>query len=327
MIKIPVLAPDITDKEKQYVSMAMASGWVGSKGTFIDGLEEKFAKFIGVDHAITCSSGTTALQLALMAIGIRPEHEVHVPKNTFIATKNMALLSTTKVIEHEHDDTWNMPIKELKNAKPGVILGVHLYGNPLDLGKWDMKRHLLIEDCAQALGSKYRGKRLGSFGEVSTFSLHSAKMVTTGEGGMVCTDDANVASAVRQLKNHCMQRPYEHRGLGFNFRMTNIQAAMGLAQMERINELMEKKNEITKFYDKNLSDKFIRQKQTGGSEVVKYLNVYRHDNAANIALKLGDMGIETRPGFISNDFIGLPSSTTLTNSELKYVVDAANSLA
>jgi perosamine synthetase len=327
MIKIPVLEPDIIDKEKHYVRMALDSGWIGAKGTFVDGFEEKFAKFIGVEHAITCSSGTTALQLALMSCGIRPEHEIHVPKNTFIATKNMALLSSTKVIEHGYDDTWNMSMRELQHSKPSVILGVHLYGNPLELGRWDSKRHLLIEDCAQALGSKYRGKRVGSFGKASTFSFHSAKMVTTGEGGMVCTDDDNVAKSVRYLKNHCMEKPYDHKGLGFNFRMTNLQAAIGLAQMERINELIEKKKEITKFYDKHLSDKFIRQKQTSGSDVVKYLNVYRHENAESIAQRLGEVGIETRPGFCSKDFISFPSSTKITESELKYVCDHANTLA
>lgn len=326
-MKIPLCEPDLGPREANYVRMAIDSGWVGGRGTFIDGFEEKFARFVGVDYAITCSSGTAALQLALMACGINPQTNVYTAQNTFIASKNMARLLTPRVSEFASDNTWNMPIKATSKLAPGVILGVHLYGNPLNLHHWDRKRHMLIEDCAQALGSRYYGKRLGSFGKASIFSFHSAKMLTTGEGGMVCTDDANVAKAVCALKNHCMERPYVHTGLGFNFRMTNIQAAMGLGQLERIDELMGRKREITRFYDSHLDKCFVRQKPTGGSDVVKWLNAYSHPRAAEIARKLADRGIETRPGFIGDDIIGLPSSTKLTDSELSYICEAANAAA
>ena len=321
--RIPFAEPDLTSLESEYVQKAMSSGWVGSKGDYIDKFEEAFAKYIGVDHAITTSSGTSALQLAYLACGLRDPKTITVPENTFIATRNMATLITSQVmVKSSEDDTWNLKLSECNSD---FVVGVHLYGNPVDMGQVYRAKYTFIEDCAQALGSRHRWKKCGSFGKASVFSFHSAKMITTGEGGVVCTDDANVARRVRHLKNQSMTEPYKHDGLGFNFRMTNIQAAMGLAQLERIDELIDKKRAITKFYEENLSDGFIRQKDTPHSFIVKWANAFRTNGPSGpIQAHLLQSGIETRPGFSDDHTIVLPCSTKLTKDQLEFIVTEAN---
>jgi perosamine synthetase len=327
MERIPFSEPNIGDLEKEYVKKALDSGWVGSKGDFIDKFEEKFAKYIGVDYAVTCSSGTTALQLAYLACGMQ-NRTVTVPKDTFIATKNMAVLLTPNVHEIDGDsDTWNI---RLKGLTTDYVVGVHLYGNPIDCGQLYRSPFKLIEDCAQSLGSRHRWKKCGAHGIASTFSFHSAKMITTGEGGMVCTNFKSIADMVRLLKNQAMIEPYKHRGLGFNYRMTNLQAAMGLAQLERIDEFIDKKREATKFYNENLSDKFIRQEDTPHSFVVHWANAYHLTTGVaceKVKTNLLQSGIETRPGFIGDNTIVLPCSTKLTKENLEYVVREADKQA
>ena len=325
-MKIPFCEPNLSQLEKQYVNEAINSSWVGSRGDFIDRFEEKFAKFIGVRYAITCSSGTTALQLAYMACGMGGPASVTIPRDTFIATRNMAVLLCQNVREAEAcADTWNISID---NVDTHFVVGVHLYGNPCDMGSVYKDKFRFIEDCAQSIGSKFKGKMTGSFGLASAFSFHSAKTMTTGEGGMVCTNDEDVAKRVRMLKNHAMTEPYKHMGLGFNYRMTNVQAAMGLAQLERIGEFIKHKKMVTEFYDKHLSSNLSRQKNTRKSEVVKWANAYRHDEAGRIRAALVADGIETRPGFTDTDnTIVLPCSTLLTDTQLSYIVECVNSYA
>lgn len=321
-IKIPFSEPNLGLLEKQYLNEALNSGWIGGSGNFISRFEEKFAKYIGVSHAITCSSGTSALMLSYHAIGVNANTKVIVPDNTFIATFNMARLFTTMVqTEAVHEDTWTLKLNDIKDS---VGVAVHLYGNPCDMGQVYKKKFPLIEDCAQSLGSKYRGKMTGSYGLASIFSFHSAKMLTTGEGGMVCTNNDEVAKRVRHLKNQSMIEPYKHTGMGYNFRMTNLQAALGLAQLERIDEFVAKKKHITKFYNENLDKKFIRQKDQRNSDVVHWANAYKIENAKAIRDKLSEAGIETRPGFLGEDVIVLPCSTKLTQIELEYIVEQAN---
>ena len=323
-MKISLVQPNIGEKEREYVNKALESGWVGGKGEYIDRFEEKFAKYIGVEHAITCSSGTAALQLAYLASGIHSTSKVTVPDTTFRATWNMARLYTPNVIEKPvEESTW---VIKLENLESEFVVGVHLYGNPVDMGQVYRNKYVFIEDCAQSLGSTHRGKKSGSFGTTSIFSFHSAKTMTTGEGGMVCTSSKVIADKVRELKNHCMVQPYIHKGLGFNFRMTNLQAALGLAQLERLEELLSLKRYITKFYNENLDKSFQRQVITPKSNVVCWLNTYKHQQANHLRRELGAFGIETRPGFLGENYIALPSSTTLTQGELEYVVESANNL-
>lgn len=324
MIKIPFSEPDLGPKEREYLLQAYDSGWIGGKGDFIDKFEAKFAKYIGVDYAITCSSGTTALMLAYHACGMNRESKVVIPDTTFIATINMARLFTEKIEAHSvNKDTWTLPLNDIKGA---YAVGVHLYGNPCDMGNVYKDKFPFIEDCAQALGSKFKGKMVGSFGLASCFSFHSAKGLTSGEGGMVCTSNKSVADRVKLLKNHCMTEPYHHFGLGYNCRMTNLQAAIGLGQLERIDELSAKKRAITKFYEENLSAKFIRQRDQRNSYLVKWANAFR---ITGVDLKkfrnvLLQSGIETRPGFLHDDTIVFPCSTKLTPDQLAYICSTAN---
>lgn len=323
-MRIPFSEPDLGQKEKEYLNKAIDSGWIGGKGDFIDKFEQKFAKYIGVDHAITCSSGTTALMLAYHAIGINSATKVIVPDDTFIATYNMARMFTAQVEQRSVDkDTWTMNLNDINGA---VGVGVHLYGNPCDMGSVYKKKFPFIEDCAQSLGSKFKGKMCGSYGLASIFSFHSAKGLTTGEGGMVCTSNDEVARRVRHLKNQSMTEPYKHTGMGYNCRMTNLQAAIGLAQLERIDEISAKKRAITKFYDENLSKNFIRQKEQRNSYQVKWANAYRHSNASHIRRELADL-IETRPGFVGNDTIVFPCSTMLSQANLEFIVRETNRVA
>lgn len=320
---IPFCEPNIGELEKEYVNEAISSGWVGSKGEFIDKFEDKFAKYIGVDYAITCSSGTSALCLAYNAIGVYENTKVVVPDDTFIAPYNQARIFTQKVERVPVDDqTWTL---NLNNYEDCVVTCVHLYGNPCDMGQVYKHKFTLIEDCCESLGSKYRGKQCGSFGEVSCFSFHSAKIITTGEGGIICTNSKEIANRVRHLKNQSMIEPYKHTGMGWNYRMTNIQAAMGLAQLKRIDELIDIKRRITKFYNENLDDKYIRQKDQKHSDVVKWANAYKLSfSSSEVRSALLQSHIETRPGFKGDNTIVFPSSTKLTQGDLEYVCRRAN---
>jgi perosamine synthetase len=321
-MRIPFAEPNIGDREKEYVSQALDSGWVGGKGEFIDRFEAKFAKYIGVDHAITCSNGTMALLLAYHACGMGSQHRVVMPDTTFISTLNMATILTKNIeLRTVEKDTWTLNLNDIKDA---FGVAVHLYGNPCDMGQVYRKKFPLIEDCAESLGSKYRGKMVGSYGLASIFSFHSAKTITTGEGGMVCTNNDEVARRVRHLKNQSMSEPYKFTGMGYNARMTNVQAAMGLAQLERVDELNDIKRQQTRFYNDNLGKNFIRQKVQRNSDPVMWANAYRNDRAPEIRQKLAQAGIETRPGFLGDDVIVFPCSTKLSQGDLDFIVGEAN---
>lgn len=326
MINIPFLSPNIGQKEREYINQAIDSGWIGSKGDFIDRFESKFAKYIGVQYAITCSSGTSALFLAYLACGMTPESKVLTTHHTFAATYNMASVISRDVKLVKSDlNTWNLNPVKVDNCN--FFIGVHLYGNPCDMGALYKTNYTFIEDCAQSLGSTFKGKQTGSFGHASCFSFHSAKTITTGEGGMVCTNDKSIADKVRHFKSHCMTEPYLHDNLGWNFRMTNIQSAMGLAQLERIDELISNKLTIQQRYIDNLSNLYIRQEDTRNSKVVKWANAFRVEGASEIRTKLKEKGIDTRPGFNREDIVVFPSGTLLSQHEQDYIISCANEIA
>ena len=188
---------------------------------------------------------------------------------------------------------------------------------------------ITIEDCAEALGSCYQGKRVGTFGALSVFSFYGNKTLTTGEGGMVCTNNRAYALKVRHLKNQAMIEPYIHDQVGYNYRMTNLQAAIGCAQLERIAELIEKKVKITSFYRSLLDlESFIpldKDYLLAGAANVLWMNAFHVQSSYQFRLYMESQGIETRPGFNpSSDIVLLPSGTTLTEEDIKYVCDRAN---
>ncbi len=322
-MKVPFYEPDLSPLESEYVTEAMQSGWVGSKGDFIDEFEVAFAKYIGVKYAVTCSNGTSALFLAYLACGMTNDSKVIAPYYTFAATYNMANCISKQVKLIKGDSaTWNLAPQQVDDCD--IFVSVHLYGNPCDMGQLWKSTYAFIEDCAQSLGSEFKGKKVGSFGKASCFSFHSAKTITTGEGGMVCTNDKDVADKVRHLKNHSMTEPYKHDQLGWNFRMTNMQAAMGLAQLERIGEILDKKKNVTKRYDTHLHKNFIRQMPTRSSTIHKWANAYQHPLAEKIRIALKEQDIETRPGFNREDVIVFPSASTLTVDQQDRVIEEAN---
>lgn len=259
---IPVSEPLLDGNELAYVTDCVRSGWVSSLGEYIPRFEAEFARFCGVRHAVAVSNGTVALHLALETLGIGPGDEVIVPTLTFVATANAVhYTGATPVFVDSEPTTWNLDPAMLSRAVTGrtrAIIPVHLYGHPADLQPIleVAEGHQLhvIEDAAEAHGAQYRGRRVGSFGTLNCFSFYGNKIVTTGEGGIITTDDDALAGKMRHLRDHGMspERRYWHPVIGYNYRMTNLQAALGVAQMERVEKFIEKKRWIAQTYNRYL---------------------------------------------------------------------------
>ncbi len=262
--RIPVYRPDLSGNERRYVLECMDSTWISSLGEFIQRFENAVARETGAKHAIAVCNGTVALHLALHCLDIGPGDEVIVPTFTYIASVNtIAQTGATPVFADSRVGDWNLDPSDLERritARTKAIMPVHLYGAPCDMRaitKIAQARGLrVIEDCAEALGSRIEGKHVGTFGNVATLSFFGNKTVTTGEGGMVITNDDALAARLRQTKGQgqSLTRRYWHEILGFNYRMTNIEAAIGVAQMERVAQLLARKNDIAQQYRRLLAD-------------------------------------------------------------------------
>ncbi len=261
---IPIAEPSIGGEELNNVMEAVKSGWISSKGKFITKFEESFANYCGVSYGIAVSNGTVALHLALKALGITKGDEVIVPTLTFIATANAVKYCNAKpVFVDSPPDYWCInpeKIEEKITDKTKAIIPVHLYGHPCDMDwiKDIAKEHNLyiIEDAAEAHGAEYKGKKVGSLGDISCFSFYGNKIMTTGEGGMCLTNDEELAEKMRILRDHGMNpnKRYWYDVIGFNYRMTNLQAAIGVAQVKKLDEFIGKKREIAKIYNSYLKD-------------------------------------------------------------------------
>ena len=256
--RIPVAAPSLEGNEERYVLDCLKSTWISSTGAYIERFESAFAEFCGVKHASSCSNGTTALHLALLALGVGPGDEVIVPTLTFVATANAVVYCGGRpVFVDVQPDTWNIDpalIEAKITPRTKGIIVVHLFGHSVDMdpvASIARRRGLfVVEDAAQAHGAEYKGKRVGSLGDVATFSFFGNKIITTGEGGMVVTNDAAIASRIGLLKNHGMDpdRRYWHPIVGYNYRMTNVTAAIGFAQIEKVGRQLERRREIAAEY-------------------------------------------------------------------------------
>jgi perosamine synthetase len=257
-IKYPVYQPSLNGNEKKYVNECLDSSWISGKGKFINEFESAFAKYIDTKHAATVCNGTVALHLALEALGIGEGDEVIVPTLTYIASVNAITYSGAKAVFVDSlQDTWQMNpddvVKKITKATR-AILCVHLYGHPCDMEKLinvaKVNNLFLIEDCAEAIGSKYKGQYVGTFGDVATFSFYGNKTITTGEGGMVVTNDETLHDRLVHLRGQGLAkyREYWHDAIGYNYRMTNICAAIGLAQLEQIDEILAKKRQVANWY-------------------------------------------------------------------------------
>jgi perosamine synthetase len=261
---IPISQPSIGEKEIAYVTDAVKSGWVSSLGKYIDMFEEKFAIYCGTKYAVATSNGTTALHLALVSLGITAEDEVIIPDLTFVATGSAVKYIGAKVVTVDIDeDTLCISPEAIKKAitsKTKAIIPVHLYGHPAnmeEINKIAKECNLfVVEDAAEAHGAEVNGKKVGSLSDAGVFSFYGNKIITSGEGGMITTNDDKLYKKMKYLRDHAMskEKRYWHTDVGFNYRMTNLQAALGVAQFERIDELLDKKKEIFEWYQKELKD-------------------------------------------------------------------------
>lgn len=353
----PVYSPSLNGNEKKYVNECLDSTWISSKGKFINKFETEFAQFINVDYAASVCNGTVALHLALLALGISAEDEVIVPTLTYIASVNAISYSGAKPIFVDSlSDSWQIDPEDVKKKitnKTKAIMVVHLYGHPCDmdqLSKIAKENNLfLIEDCAEAIGSKYKNKHVGSFGDISTFSFFGNKTITTGEGGMVVTNNKSLHEKVVKLKGQglALNREYWHDIIGYNYRMTNIQAAIGLAQLEYVDKILLKKRDISSFYNKSFQNSKYKFHTSVGDIYNSYwmcsILVPDENSRDYVRMELNKVGIETRPIFypvhtmpmyfnnngnfpIANDLasrgINLPSYPDLSEKDLSYIVSS-----
>lgn len=259
--RIPVANPDIGREEEELVLDAIRSGWISSQGPYVRRFEEEFARWLGVKHAIAVSNGTVALHLALLALGVGPGDEVIVPDLTFASPANMVILTGARpVFVDVTKEYWCIDPEDFKrkiSEKTKAVIVVHLYGHPADMDEiLEIAREnniYVIEDAAEAHGSEYKGRKVGTLGDIATFSFYGNKTITTGEGGMVVTNNDELADKIRLMRDHGMKPRYWHIVLGFNYRMSSLQAALGLAQLRKIDKLLERKRRIARIYEEILS--------------------------------------------------------------------------
>lgn len=308
---IPVYQPYFSGREKEYVNQCLDSTWISSKGEFINKFERGFADFIGAEHATTVSNGTVAIHLALEALGIGPGDEVIVPTLTYIASVNTILQTgATPVFVDSLENTWQIDPEDVKrkiSPKTKAVMAVHLYGLPCNMDPLVSicKEHqiFLVEDCAEAFGSKYKGQHAGTFGDIATFSFFGNKTITTGEGGMVVAKNKDILEKAYHLKNQGVSptREYWHDRVAYNYRMTNICAAIGLAQLENASEILEKKRQIAEWYKQDLEGLPLKthdeQPETIHSFWMCSIAVDDAGNRSNLRNRLKNEGIETRPLF------------------------------
>jgi len=352
---IPVSEPNIGKKEEFYVLKAVRSGWVSSLGKYVEKFEKNFAKYCGRKHAASICSGTAALHLALLALGIKKGDEIIVPNFAFIAVANAVLyVGATPVLVDSEIDTWNVDaqkIEEKINYKTKAIIVVHTYGNPCDIDALTniAKKHnlFIIEDAAEAHGAEYKNKKCGSFGDVSCFSFYGNKTITTGEGGMCLTDNDDLYQKILVLRDHGMEKgkKYWHEVVGYNYRLTNLQAALGCAQLEKIEKFIKIKRKNAELYKKFLKDVpwiILPIEKPNTINTYWMFSVLVKDKSRDLILrKLKDNGVDGRIFFypacdmppykkfksggldvsrkIAYSGLNLPSSTKITAEEIKYI--------
>ncbi|MBV8534344.1 MAG: aminotransferase class I/II-fold pyridoxal phosphate-dependent enzyme [Alphaproteobacteria bacterium] len=261
---VQIAQPDLSHDELRAVVDALLSTWISSKGSYIEAFERDFASFNGIRHGIAVSNGTVALHLALVALGIGPGDEVIVPDLTFAATINAVLYcGATPVIIDVDAGTWTMSLAQVERActeRTRAVIPVHLYGRPAEIGPIaefaKSRRIFVVEDCAEAHGATYAGRLVGQFSDIACFSFYGNKIVTTGEGGMCLTDSERLAATLLELRSHGMKSGggYWHEVVGFNYRMTNLQAALGVMQLRRIDQTLRRNLGLQQLYREHLQD-------------------------------------------------------------------------
>jgi perosamine synthetase len=310
---LPVCEPVLAGNEVAYVREAVESGWISSSGRFVDEFEQAFAEYLGVKHAIGVINGTAALHLALVGLGIGPGDEVVVPSFTMAATGfAVAYTGATPVFVDVDRQTWNMDVVAFEQAithRTRAVIPVHVFGTPCDMRALmavaESRGIHVMEDAAEAHGATFEGQKAGTFGTCSAFSFYANKNLTTGEGGMVTTDDPELASRFRYLKNMCFpltqSREYRHDEVGFNYRLSNLHAAIGLAQVERADAYRDARIEVGRRYREILMDdeRLVFQVVDPRASSVFWMNaiVLSDDVAISVERmqqRLGELGIDSR---------------------------------
>jgi perosamine synthetase len=370
---IPVNEPLLNGNETAYVMECLKTGWVSSSGRFIEEFEQKWAAYCGMKYGVAVSNGTTALQVAVDCIGLKPGDEVIMPTFTIISCAQAVVNSGgIPVLVDAEPHTWCMDVSRVESritSRTRAIMPVHIYGHPVDMDPLIRlaEKHglVIIEDAAEVHGAEYLSgrigadpawKRCGGLGHISTFSFYANKLITTGEGGMVLTSDETVAKKARSFRNLCFrpERRFYHTELGYNFRLTNLQAALGVAQIERIDEIVAFKRRMGRMYTEMLKDIECLQLPVEESWAKQVYWMYglvidekTAKNASDLAASLKAEGIETRPFFlgmheqpvfherklflnerypvaerIARQGLYLPSGMTLTDEQMKRIVEA-----
>lgn len=363
-IHIPIAEPFFNEDELDNVIECVLSGWISSAGKYIPEFEERFAEYCNTKYGIATSSGTTALHLALLGLGIGPGDEVIVPNFTFIATANAVTYTGAKAIFADIEkDTWNInpqKIESLITKKTKAIMPVHIFGHPCDMDaimKLAKKHNLfVVEDAAQAHGAEYKGRKVGGIGNIGCFSFYGNKIITTGEGGMVVTNDKAIADKVKILRDHGMDpnHKYSHPYLGYNYRITNMQAGIGVAQMKKIEKIIQRKREIASLYNsglKNIHGITLPPQKKWAKNVYWLYSILINEKEIKISRdelinKLSLKKIDARPFFvalnkqiiylrdeslpiseeISKFGLSLPSSVNITNETIKHVIDSVKEI-
>ncbi len=366
---IPVNEPLLSGNEKKYLLECIETGWISSEGPFIKQFEEKFATRVNRKYGIAVANGTAAIDIAIEALGISKDDEVIMPTFTIISCITQIIRVGAKPVFVDNDPiTWNMDVSQIEakiTSRTKAIMAVHIYGLPVDMNpllelarKYNLK---VIEDAAEMHGQTYYGEPCGSFGDVSTFSFYPNKHITTGEGGMIVTNNEELAEKCKSYRNLCFQpqKRFVHEELGWNYRMTNLQAALGLAQLEKLDFHVEKKREIGNLYNQLLQD--IPNIQLPLPKTAYAENIYWvyglilkpeiNENAVQIMKRLGSLGVGTRPFFYpmhqqpvfnkQGMFVNekypvaermaergfyLPSGLALTHQQIEIVVDKLKSI-
>lgn len=361
---IPVSEPLFDGNEKKYLNQCIDEGWISSEGPFVKEFEEKFSSYLGSRYGVAVCNGTVALETALFAAGITKGAEVIMPAFTIISCAAAALrLGAKPVLVDSEPETWNMDVTQIEgkiNDRTRAIMPVHIYGHPVDMDpvielaeKYNLK---VIEDAAEVHGALYKGKKAGAIGDVGSFSFYANKIITTGEGGMVVTNDEETAERARSYRNLCFKpgRRFYHTELGENFRMTNLQAAVGVAQLEQIDRFIEIKRAMAKKYSKGLagiSEIKLPVEMPGVKNVYWMYAIELAEesgfDAGRLAAHLAEQGIATRPFFlglheqpvfhtmglfvderypvaerIARQGLYLPSGLTITGEQISKVVVA-----
>lgn len=359
---IPIAAPSLNGNELAYVTECIKTNWISSQGKYVRKFEELFTDYHSGRKALAVSNGTVALHLALEAFGIGDGDEVIVPDLTFAASINSILYTgATPVLAEVDANTWNIDVKkaeQLITKRTKAIMPVHLYGNPCnmdDVMELSSKHNLkVIEDCAEALGSYYHRRPVGVFGDAATFSFYGNKIITTGEGGMVLFKNDEVAERAALLRDHGMQKSkkYWHLEVGYNYRLTNIQAAIGVAQFERLEEFVAAKRKVARSYNEVLSNNPYFQTPVELDGMINTYWLYTFMvrptapfNRDDMMSYLNQQGVETRPVFyplhamppyhsfgkpeelvisqqLSSSGISLPSSVNLTEIQLAHISES-----